>query len=314
MNETKKVSKKQKAKKSNIRRNVLMIILCIALLSSATYAWFTLSNTAKITNLSLSVTESGGLLIAPENAGKTGAGDYGDTMELDMTSSNAKLLPATLVEDASVWKIYKPQYSENEVTDVVALTGSDKALTDEDVKAGGAGAEGYYYDKVFYLRVNAEGTYNISLKEKGDDGKGTLLTGKDKTGTDVNSATDLSAVDAVRIAFYNSTGDLLAVYKANSDRADSVVGSMGQATVSATASGKVNKYLDVDSIVKANQKIDGTIEGATSGALKLFTITGNADNKITMRVWIEGSDPQCANDIALTQLAGQIKFESSKVN
>ena len=46
---------------------------------------------------------------------------------------------------------------------------------------------------------------------------------------------------------------------------------------------------------------------------ELFQIQGNTDQRVIMRVWIEGEDPQCGNGVSLDSIVGQIQFESKKV-
>ena len=62
---TKKQSKGVKRARS-MRNVVMMVLICALMLSAATYAWFTLSTSAKVANLSMTVGEETSLLIAPD--------------------------------------------------------------------------------------------------------------------------------------------------------------------------------------------------------------------------------------------------------
>lgn len=59
---------KKTMKKSALLSSVAMLIVSAIVLTSATYAWFSASNTAQITNISTSVQTSTGLLISTDNA------------------------------------------------------------------------------------------------------------------------------------------------------------------------------------------------------------------------------------------------------
>ena len=94
----------QKAKK--IRSMVMMSLLCILMLSAATYAWFSLSNTAKVSNLTMTVGDVTGLQIAPDENGH--AGTFGSS--IDFSTITGKLLPATSQDGKN---FFKPYYNED---------------------------------------------------------------------------------------------------------------------------------------------------------------------------------------------------------
>lgn len=329
----KKVSRKVTKRQRNLRNTIMMAGLSVVLLSGATYAWFTLSNTAKITNLSLGVAKSSGLLIAPaKDGGAVDSDKYGTILELDMTNEQAVLLPATLADlsgnNGTNYVMCKPVYAgeEGKVTSLSQITASDKVLKDSDV-SGDAASEGYYYEKDFYLRVNADGTYNITLKagtfennkatggtyvgEKSDNSASQLST---EAG---NNAEALSAASAIRIAFYivsDNTESIKAVYEPNKDyvktgKASSIAG-IGY-------NDKNYSLFDIqnpgDNIVAARQSVDGKFSDSSNDSDVLFTMAGDTDNHYRMKVWIEGTDDQCYNEIALNSILGQIQFESTKV-
>ena len=50
----------------------------------------------------------------------------------------------------------------------------------------------------------------------------------------------------------------------------------------------------------------------TGDSPKLFEITGDTATKVTVRVWFEGTDDQCCDEIALKEIEGQIKFVANK--
>lgn len=333
----KKVSRKVTKRQRNLRNTIMMAGLSVVLLSGATYAWFTLSNTAKITNLSLGVAKSSGLLIAPANDnGDVDSDNYGTILELEMTNEQAVLLPATLADlngnNGTNYVMCKPIYAgeEGKVTLLSEITASDKVLKDSDV-SGDAASEGYYYEKDFYLRVNADGTYDITLKagtfednkatggtyvgEKNDNGASQLSTEEE------SDADTLPAASAIRIAFYTVSGNtesIIAVYEPNinyvkTGKASSIAG-IGYQDQNYSL---FNIQSPGGSIVAARQSVDGKFIHSSTGTSNdsdvLFTMSGGQDNHYRMKVWIEGTDAQCYNEIALNSILGQIQFESTKV-
>lgn len=306
MNETKKVSKKQKTTKGNMRRNILMIILCIALLSSATYAWFTLSDSARITNLSLSVTEASGLLIAGEKVedGNKKPLEYASVLDLTaLESITAKLTPITLgtLTGESTNKLLAATYDGDKITEYAAAT---KVMTDETSDT----ADYHYYEKVFYLKTSASNLNLVLMKNSSADATdGTYV--KDNTST---PGVAYPACDAIRIAFYDAPVDgtetLLAVYEPN---ADQTWGTTRTDKVSAANIAATNATLFSDTTKTIQQNKAGTFTGSNvngDNSMIIKKLASGEDNRMIMRVYFDGNDPECCNVISLNKIIGQLKF------
>ncbi|MDY5575920.1 MAG: hypothetical protein SPF70_00355, partial [Lachnospiraceae bacterium] len=171
-NVTKKVSKKEARRKRNMRNTIMMAVICVLLLSGATYAWFTLSNTAKVTNMTLKVGEASGLQIADDNNG-----NWGSVIELATGTTGAKLLPATMVTKGT---IQKPIYNDKgEVSQLVALTEGDSMTYEDSISANGNGKKIYCVTKVFYLKTeqgDANSTFDVFLSKGVNGENGTVST------------------------------------------------------------------------------------------------------------------------------------------
>lgn len=323
MNETKKVSKKQKAKKSNIRRNVLMIILCIALLSSATYAWFTLSNTAKISNLSLKVGGAGGLLIAYEENGT-----YGSELKMG-TPSDKKVFPASIGKiDTGDTKLYNPGESYGNVItkEQMQVVASDQKLTyNFGSSAWNSPDKAYCVEQDFWLKVNSEGNYDISLNATNFNA---LSSGEnDKTSVDALNGSYIveqkgdkyikptgnmfSAADILKIAFYtvddSDISTLKAVYEPNADVVATV-----NANERVASPAEFHPY--TENVVKQghNGKFGNSSTYDQDKSTTLFTIEGGpTPTHIKMQIYFDGHDAECANGVALEQIYGQIEFVSA---
>lgn len=55
------------------------------------------------------------------------------------------------------------------------------------------------------------------------------------------------------------------------------------------------------------------VGGEDGNSEKLFEIEEEQDVKVTMRVWMEGTDEDCTNSNELDELIGNIQFISSEV-
>ena len=304
---TKKQSKGVRRARS-MRNVVMMVLICALMLSAATYAWFTLSNTAKVANMTMTVGEVTGLQIAPDyNAGgDTGEpGVYGSVLafgtkyedSVDSTKAvtyeiKGDLLPATMLK-TNLMK--KPIYAEDgtgEVISVEALGTADwmgnDGITDNTY---------YAYKTTFYLKALGDEDYTIQLAERTgtltkagvyQEGiSGTYILNKKDNDTDT-----FIGADAIRIRLdANGQSMIYAV--------DNVTGQSG--TTAPTKDG----YLG------------GTVESATNAQASngtftsngTITLTGNEDTRVTMTIWIEGTDVDCANEMSLDDIIAQLQFE-----
>lgn len=297
-NEKKKIkSITKKAKK--IRSIVMMSLLCVLMLSAATYAWFTLSDTAKVSNLTMTVGDVTGLQIAIDNG--TAPGIYGNELkygegEAASYGINGTLFPATLINKTDGIKkpVYDPAGS-GAVTDVAAVETAEILKNDSDPSA-----TGYYYETTFYLKSLGK---NIAVQlKKGENLGNTGVQVGTETGTYVlnnieqsssgNGSTHIGA-KAVRIWLTDGTNSI--IYQPNSDLiADSNTYTLAEDKRSVRTT---EAPTDV-------QSADGTF--STQGNLSL---TANTDTKITMRIWIEGTDEFCGNEIKLEHIIAQLQFE-----
>lgn len=278
----------QKAKK--IRSIVMLSLLCILLLSAATYAWFTLSNTAKVSNLTMKVGDVTGLQIAPSDENGN-AGTYGAVLDMtNILKGEGKLLPATTTDGRN---FKKPDYDDNGAVSGITPT------TDGLPLVSTASDKGYFVKYDFYLKSLGE-TVNVKLKKGTNITNGLVPTGGDQAGTYVlsESATDgIIGSASIRISFVPDGSATAAVYEPNYDIADyKVQGSASRATDNSGATAVISTIRQKKTGEIADT--DGTIVSLTAGEAK----------KISMYIWIEGTDDQCSNEIALKKIKAQLQF------
>ncbi len=321
MSET-KVTKKTKAKKGSLLRTIVMAVLCVALLSGATYAWFTLSNTAKISNLSMTVGGAGGLLISYKSDG-----DFGSELKLG-DASDKKVIPASIGEWNSKTALFKPDTYTTEITGMTEVATAEKlkyTFSSSSTGTWNNPSTAYCVEQDFYLKINAEGTYNIALNGTDftnmtssdmSNVAGSYIVEKDASGNFVQATTaDLNAASILRIAFYVYNGDtpeLKAIYEPNADANPTVNAGEYIASPSAFTPYSTN-VIQQGVSGKFEGNTDGTYDATTSNAL--FQMTGGTQpTKVMMQVYFDGDDAQCANGVALEKIFGQIEFVSSAAN
>lgn len=287
---TEKKQRKIVRKAKKIRSIIMMALMCIMLLSAATYAWFTLSDTAKVSNLTMTVGEAKGLRVAPDNGGTPAEADWKGAISLDKIKG--VLIPATF--DGS--SFYRPVYDDDgKVTSVAKddqVVQLNKGITDEK-------KEGHYYEWTFYMESLGEDAEICLVKGENltgnDTKKGTYVV---ETGTK-DAKTKQNAAAAVRIAI--KANDTTKIYEPNSDLTFS-----GEQTKAETAAGYTGKIQTNTIKQSSNGKF-----GSNDTSSVLFTLQKDKATKITLDIWIEGDDDQCVNQIQLDNLIGQLQFKKA---
>lgn len=277
---------KKKRDFRQIRGAIIMACVSLTVLSSATYAWFTISNQPRLTGLALTAGTVGGLEISDKADGTYGNElKYADHPGI-MPVKNEQLNPVTTT-GAAVFG--KPVYSSNTVTGT-------------EVIAAGEIYKTYLAKYEFYLKADGNGSYGISLQGGPTGAVGGTRPGcfVERNGDKSTKAADHAAY-SVRIGF--QTGSSWAIYEPNADQsvANNTEGT-DRAYNNVTPGGTEKLF---------QQKKNGSFLG--NGKVQsepLFTIPGNTPSKVTMYIWLEGTDKDCANKIQADELAAGLQFVS----
>ena len=281
----------KKKKWKDIRSALVMVLVMVAMLGTATYAWFSLSNSPTVTGLQMTATTSGGLKIC-----ETSNGTFVNAIDISASTSQSgvKTLSPVSVVDGEVAKFYKPVYSGNTVT---GLESSELSNLD-----------GYVAKYTYYLKSEEAGIVNVGIitadpsKLSGnmgvDSNNQSNLVGSFVRGTTGSTGTATQeAIYAVRIGFV--VDGKMYIYEPNNESEVN------------TGSKAVNTVYEPTSTV-----ISGTDGGITRGyystsgdttSKALFEVT-TAGTEVTMYIWIEGTDDDCVDQIQTDQIEAQIQF------
>ena len=299
MEEKEKVEEK---KSRGLKAKLMLCLLYAAVLSTATYAWFTLNNKPKVFNLALTAAGAGDLMIADDIGGP---GEYGEELDLKTaTQSPSKMEEMMLnpVTTKTVETFYEPVYTGTAVTSAKEITDMDELHTK------------YVYEKTFYLKAgsikNGRGTAITTGAAKKYD---IMLLGpkqaEENTGCEIRQADGATstvagdtAANSIRISF-KVEGQDVAVYEPNSDKHN---------TDPDIAEDRIKgEYGTYDTLKQVN---DGSFaDGEDGNSKRMFTIEEEQDVKVTMRVWMEGTDEDCTNSNELDEIVGNIQFISAEV-
>ncbi len=319
-----KVVKKLK----KIRSIVMMLMVCVMLLSAATYAWFSLSNLARVSNLTMTVSEADGLRVAlnkgtDDNPTTPAESEWSGSISLAETVVNGVLKPATT---ANGLIFQRPQYSDEGVV-TGFITGDSVNMLDKTNTANLANAaEGYYCRYTFWMEALKEdavvhlsrganldqdsrtGTYIVRNAAKRAE---KTAAQQAKSAVDATLATRVSIIAGTMGATAPTTSEndyhAYKIYEPFAAAHTLGATSVSQASVSPTLASVYPATADY--IMKQNA--DGTFAGGTTagGSQGLFKLKADTPTLITLYIWIEGSDEDCINQIELDDLIMQLQFD-----
>lgn len=348
-----KKKKKLTKKLKKIRGVVMMMMVCVLLLSAATYAWFSLSNLARVSNLTMMVSEADGLQVAlDENAYTTGTPSTAPTedkwsgsIDLSDTVIRGVLKPASST-NGKTFKIpvYDAEGKVNELTDtgVVELNKSNKLSTGADTDNN---TEGHYYKYTFWMRslkdaadvrlvhgtnltqAGRTGTYVVQMDNTVD---AALLTAHGRPDAKKTTKAPKNAATAMRISMIpgdvdtNVASKNYAVYEPMADY--NILGTgeghlsesqIAKAGVTDTyTTNEASNVMAVDLLRTQGQdgKFTGTNSTTDGDSGKVFHLEADTATPITLYIWLEGKDVDCVNQIQLDDLKMQLQFEKVKTN
>lgn len=313
------MEKNKKKKFRDIRNAVVMMCVMIAMMSTASYAWFTMASSPTVTGMKMTAaTSGGGLQVAnvPTGEGNTKK-NYFDSITIVATEDPQVLKPVTPDLAETPTTLFKaPVYTGTEVTGFTAI--DDATLT------------GYVAKYTYWLK---ETTTNVVPSADKTVGVGIIcgdststneygLTGADGTapklpGSFVRksiSETSPEGIEnpsyAVRVGFVvtsdYSTSKLI-MWEPNVDGAKEVT--QGDLTMATVASAADVKTAVVDATALRSNRTGTIVKGGTGNTSEeLFKVPVGGEVKVDMYVWLEGSDDLCANEIQAGALEAQVQF------
>ena len=318
------MGKKQRTKKQKIRLTIYIwvLLILVSLLTVASYAWFSLSKTPRVSDMNMYVNAGTGLQIALE----WDSDDWGQRLDfVDMSDETAPLRPVT--------------WSELDQRFYAAVYGIDGRLTDrwdplsDEINANKDSVFGYYCKGTFYARSDQSVSVSLAqaaVSADGHDGHGTYLIGtplwNGETITHDNGG--VGAESAMRIGiritpideFGNPTGEtpVFYIYEPNADsHMDGSVGAVSTPSIDGAESRVSEDKLitqsttfwteaypvERDVLVYEMGKFDSDPE--------LFSLKAGEIVKLELYVWLEGQDVDCTNQIKEAQIFANIQFETA---
>ena len=311
-------SKNKKSK--NIVLYFYIIIILFALCTSATYTWFSISQTPRVSNMGLSVSGMSGLELAYE----WNAEEWTQILDLsEKLKDEIALKPATWVDTKQ--KLYTASYTtDGRIVDI------DKELNDKD-NTNRNDAQGYYLYTSVFARTDAD--VDVSLMPAGSDGAN--ATGTYVIGTPVwNSETVThnnggnGAEYTIRIGIRITKYDLNGYEKANSvqfyvyePNYDGHIDGVNNKIETPSITGK-DTIIDEKQLIRQTTTswteaypVERNVVVKTPGEFltepHLFELNSNELARIDLLIWMEGQDVDCGYHIGTeAKILANIQFNS----
>ena len=258
---------------------LVMLIVSALVMTSASYAWFTMNKTVTATGMNMTVQAPENLQISLDGS----ANSYSNTVAFTDTAS--VLSPASSV-DGLKYKAYIPGYTADAtLTTLNGVTLLDVANTTVTTPAAGAPiAYGTYtHTDGTSKTYNGYVDYKVYVKSVNAVDNLSCLINIEKYATE---STDI--FKAVRVALLNDNNTAAAATNYIARVADTATVKVIDST---TVPGTPSLVAEGTNLCKVS-----TTDNDTSSAIAL---TANTAKAFVIRVWIEGQDPECVYTNAL---------------
>ena len=303
-----------------------MLVILMSLLTVASYTWFSLSRTPRVSNMYMFINSVSGLEISDDPLAEEWQ------LQLDfreMVDVTTPLRPIT-------WSNIRQQF-------YAARYGADGRLTDymmweplnDDRHANQDNMDGYYIKATFYIRSGQSEKVFLSPAvevDEGIDGHGTYVIGTPVwNGQEVfhyngGQGAECAIRIGIRITPVDETGKPLTnetseffIYEPNSNlHADGTTGYVPTPSVDntptlipqdhlilQTASTWAEAYpVQRDVVIRTLGEFETDVE--------LFTLEPGQIKRIELYIWLEGQDIDCTNRIQEAQILASIQFASER--
>lgn len=325
--------KEENQNKKQIIMTISMIIVSVLVISVTSYAWFKITNTPKITGAEFVADTLGDLKISDavkDNSGNYTPVSYVDSINLFEAGDLDKryLSPVTTEDGIS---FYKPVYLEGKVDSLQLLNTSVEAQNKElhtkymyekkfFLKAGNqvAADKAKYYDIHFIGMTQSEilnnpasidtttGTYIIPNGTDNESAANAI-----RISFEVNEAAKADATTEMNSSVATTSTSNVVIYEPNSN-SDNGGSDANMVTYVNGNNEKFGEYKTLKQFANKSFDVNNNNAELKAQSQPICTIKEGVDVEITLRMWVEGMDKDCMNDIAADKMIGQIQFISSE--
>ncbi len=299
-----------------------LVLILLSLLVVASYTWFSISQTPRVSDLNLYVNAPTGLQLSGDILAK----DEDWVLQLDfqdLVPETAPLRPVTW-SDAQQ-KFFRPMHG---MDGRLMPYGNWPALTDEE-HASTKDSLGFYIKATFYARTDYNATVSLSPAvevDEGIEGSGTYVIGTPVWDDQniLHNNGGQGAECAIRIGFkltpVDKEGNPLAasdfyIYEPNSDlHIEQGPGYTATPSIDGTPNLTMDSHLILQTASTWTEAYpverDVVIHemGEFTTPTELFTLDSGEYMMIDLYIWLEGQDVDCISQIDEAQILASIQF------
>lgn len=300
---------------------IAMLIVSAIVLTSSTFAWFSMSKEASVESMNLTVSSPEGIQISANASTWTASlkvdeifdTDPATTSRYDAYAGNNNLYPADLIPVSSAFaaadsatgyaNFFKTTLDDNAKATITSVTQSKDSQD----------AAGLIAFDLFFKVAEAQ-----TVKFGGS----TFTDTTEGSGNSINTALRVafSPLGTVAIGTDAATAQALNSFTANktvSYEVDSVNRSDDAAALGIQPGALETKYMQsitgngttaVNGVVNAGTSINGkAVKDTQDASLKTFDLDAGI-TKVRVYIWVEGQDVDCLNSVAGAALTANLKF------
>jgi hypothetical protein len=318
-----KLSPQERAMRIRTLAYVWMAVAMLAMLVTFSFAWFSVSTTPRVSEMSVNINSPSGLEISESYDARDE--EWGQSISFaNLVSSATPLKPVTWSESEQCFKAAR--YGRDG-----RLLSNWKTLSDS-ANANGTGSDQYYVYGTFYAR--SESACNVSLADavelnNGLNGSGTYVMGNPVWDSATNSHYNAGQGSeyAVRIGFRVTQvdpdtgtavgGSEFYIYEPNADsHLDGTEQIIDTASIDGTDTLVDSSHMIVQTTSSWSEtsptQRDATIKslGTFVGDSTFFTVEAGETYRIDMYIWIDGQDVDCYGLPEDTELIANIQFNA----
>lgn len=272
--------KTKNMRKKALVSSIAMLLVAVVALGGATYAWFSTNTAATATGVNIASSQSTSLLFAPTGTAYDAAG-WSSSVELTTADPAQTVTPCSSVNGSSLY--------------AVTIGDSPSELQTEVVSVDTANSTTNFYESSFvakcttasYLKVDSVGL----------------------TGTGVN---EFAGLLRISVQIGGASGQTKIFYLGNTAPTNYALGSTYTATPGSEPTFADLYALQADNVSGLTKALPSYSVAGADSAVYSTPFQVNATLPITVRVWLEGNDSACNNNMMAKAVSGlTLSFSTS---
>ncbi len=288
---------------------VCMLIVGVMCLTGVTYAWFTVGDTAKVNDFNVTVVQTDGtILLAMADPTSTEKLNFAGT-EVTFEPAEGDLYPVSTVNPStgSDFSFFKGTLASDNTLSAVADTKNYQEFTLWFYNPGNTG-------RTLYLDGSVSGI--VAAASNGADYKTQLASRIGFTTYSLYEISDYQNVVPNSLSHTISTTQIIepnATTRYNGTEGGKLSYKGLKAVIAEPTEdqeGKTIAQVEADSTLSADVS---TTELTSTSAIDVISIPAKQLARVTVRIWVEGQDADCVNDVAGYDFKVSLGFKNKEV-